>query len=96
MDMSNDSSDSAHANHAHSLNVEVFSPREPDPRAFSFPVNLTVAAAAKEAAKQFGYPDNSTPTFKKGTAVLDRNKTLAAAGVRDGDKLEIVDVGGGV
>ena len=32
----------------------------------------------------------------KGEDVLDRQKPLVAAGVEDGDELEIVDFGGGV
>lgn len=79
------------------LTVEVFSPREPKPKHFKFAKTQLVGQAAAEAAAAFGYPPNLTVSFQtKSGDVLHRDKTLAAAGVRDGDHLEIVDVGGGV
>lgn len=78
------------------LTVKVFTPRNPsDIRKFIFDKHMTVGAAAKEAAKDFGYKGGK-PTFAKDGTVLDRTKQLAEAGVRDGDTLEIVDASGGV
>jgi hypothetical protein len=38
-----------------------------------------------------------TPTFQNAAGdLLDRSKTIAAEHVKDGDVLELVDVGGGV
>lgn len=78
------------------LDVKVFSPREPDPKAFSWPKNMLVREAASEAAAAFGYPQGVTASFQKDGVVLDRDKNLVAAGVRTGDVLELVDIGGGV
>jgi hypothetical protein len=77
------------------ITVHVLSPREPDPRDFTFAKTLRVGEAAMQAATAFGY-EAGTPSFQKGAEVLDRDKPLVAAGVRDGDELELVDVGGGV
>ncbi|HEX2879779.1 MAG TPA: hypothetical protein VHO25_09580 [Polyangiaceae bacterium] len=79
------------------VTVKVFSPREPDPKTFTWPQTMRVGDAAAEAALAFGYPSGLTVSFQnKAGEVLDRKKPLVAAGVRDGDTLEIVDVGGGV
>ncbi|MDE0026606.1 MAG: hypothetical protein OXP69_19530 [Spirochaetaceae bacterium] len=78
------------------LVVEVFSPRYPDPRKFEWPKSLRVAEAATDAAKAFGY-EAGTPTLQtKDGRVLDREKSLHEAGVRDFDQLELTDHGGGV
>jgi hypothetical protein len=76
--------------------VIVFAPRHPDPKRFRFKLSETVGEAAKTAAEKFGY-EISTPSFQtKSDDVLDRNLTLEAAGVRNGEELELVDAGGGV
>ena len=78
------------------LTVEVFSPRVPEPKKFTWSKSLKVGVAADEAAKAFHY-EAGNPTFvDKGDHVLDRDKTLFEAGVRDFDKLELTDKGGGV
>jgi len=77
------------------VTVEVFSPREVDPKTFTFPTKDHIEKAAREAATAFGYAGGN-PTFSKNKVVLDRKLTLAQAGVHDGDVLELVDVGGGV
>ena len=78
------------------LILEVFSPREPAPKKFTWPKTLLVGDAADEAAKAFKYEAGS-PTFQdKDKTVLDRQQTLLDAGVRDFDRLELVDTGGGV
>jgi len=78
------------------LEVTVFSPRQPEPVPFSFPNGMKVGAAAQLVAEKFGYAPG-TPTFKNAEGeTLDRDKPLRAEHVRDGDVLELVDVGGGV
>ena len=78
------------------LTVEVYSPRVPEPKKFSWSKSLKVGDAADEAAKAFDY-EAGNPTFvDKAEHVLDRDKTLLEAGVRDFDKLELTDKGGGV
>jgi hypothetical protein len=77
--------------------VTVFSPKEPDGRQFTWPKTKKVGEAATEAALAFGYPAGATVSFQNaGKSVLDRDKPLVAEHVKDGDSLEIVDVGGGV
>ncbi len=79
-----------------SLHVSVYAPREPDPRQFTFQRNDTVGDAARTAADAFGY-SSGNPSFQNADGeVLDRSRNLAAAHVRDGDTLQLVDVGGGV
>ncbi len=76
--------------------VTVFAPKEPRPRRFRFLLDDTVGAAAKTAAAKFGYGEG-TPSFQtEDGSVLDRDLTLRAAGVRNNEKLELVDAGGGV
>ncbi len=76
--------------------VEVFAPRNPaDRRAFSWSKHMTIGEAAAQAAQVFGIQGGQPTLAKEGTA-LDRSKQLVAAGVRDGDVLEIVDAAGGV
>jgi hypothetical protein len=78
------------------LEVAVFSPRHPEAVAFSFPNGTMVGEAAKAVAERFGYA-GGTPTLKNAEGeVLDRGKPLRGEHVRDGDVLELVDVGGGV
>jgi hypothetical protein len=80
-----------------SVTVTVFAPRNADSREFTFPQTMKVAEAARQAADAVGYAAGGNPTFENAdNEVLDRNKPLVAAGVRDGDKLELVDAGGGV
>jgi hypothetical protein len=78
------------------LSVIVLAPREPDPRTFKFLRTETVRNSARTAADAFGY-EGGNPSFEtEHHVVLDRDKTLAEAGVRDGERLQLVDVGGGV
>lgn len=77
------------------LAVKVHAPGIVEARDFTFKKNLTVGEAALEAATALGFQAN-TPSLQKADDVLDRSKRLVAAGVRDGDLLELVDVGGGV
>jgi hypothetical protein len=63
---------------------------------FSFAKNLTVAQAAHQAAEAFGYTPN-TPGFQDSDGnELPGDKRLVAAGVRDGDELQLIDTAGGV
>ena len=77
------------------LEVEVFAPGETEPREFSWSKHMLVGDAANAAAGAFGHTTGS-PSLAKGTDVLARDKQLVAAGVRDGDRLELIDIGGGV
>ncbi len=78
------------------LHVEVTAPRFPNaPRAFTFEPEATVGAAAEQAARAFTY-DKGTWSFKLEGQELDRNLSLASAGVDSGDKLGLIDTGGGV
>jgi hypothetical protein len=78
------------------VEVTVFAPGLVEGRAFTFRKNLTVGEAAAEAAAALGFHANAPSFQKDDEPVLDRTKTLSAAGVRDGDALELVDAGGGV
>ncbi|BFV58382.1 hypothetical protein KCMC57_up34860 [Kitasatospora sp. CMC57] len=78
------------------LTVTVYAPRDPGPKTFHFPRTETVGAAAAHAAQQFGYA-GGTPSFQNSEGeVLNRDLSLVAARVHNGDTLELVDVGGGV
>lgn len=80
------------------LHVLVLAPGFVEPRKFEFKKTLTVKQAATEAASAFGYRAN-TPGFQTtgpDPKELPENETLAAAGVRDGETLELIDTGGGV
>jgi hypothetical protein len=77
------------------VHVIVFAPRATEPRTFEWSKHLSVGEAADQAATAFGY-SGGTPSLAKGDQVLDRGRQLVAAGVRDGDELELVDTGGGV
>jgi hypothetical protein len=88
----------AHMPHAgqERITVTVFAPRDPDSKIFEFRRNELVGEAARTAADAFGYQAGN-PSFVNGEqVVLDRTKNLAAEHVRDGDTLDLVDVGGGV
>src|SRR5690242_19797492 len=78
------------------VTVQVFSPRTPNPRSYTWPKNKVVGEAAREAANDFGQT-GGTPGFQNSEKrVLDNSKRLVAEGVKDGDKLELVDTSGGV
>lgn len=78
------------------LTVIVFAPREPDPRTFEFRSSETVRDSARTAADAFGYEGGNLSFETERHVVLDRDKTLGEAGVHDGERLHLVDVGGGV
>ena len=88
--------DRDHTGDGGELTVEVFSPRVPEPRKFTWPKSLKVGDAADEAAQAFGYEAGKPALLDKSGHVLDRDKTLSEAGVRDHDTLELTDKGGGV
>lgn len=78
------------------VTLVVGAPKEPEPKALRFPWGDTVGEAANVAATDFGYADGN-PSFQTSSgAVLDRTLTLREAGVHDGEKVELVDAGGGV
>jgi hypothetical protein len=76
--------------------VIIFAPKDVEPKRFRFPTDETVGAAAKVAADAFGYAGGNPSFQTQGGTVLDRNLTLADAGVRDREKLDLVDAGSGV
>lgn len=78
------------------LTVKVFSPRVPDPRQYTWPKNMVVGEAAKQAANDFGQTGGNPGFQNSEKRVLDNTKRLVAEGVRDGDTLELVDTTGGV
>lgn len=78
------------------ITVKVFSPSSTEPKEFTWPKTMKVAEAAAEAALAFGL-SSEAPTFQnEQDEILDRQKPLVAAGVKDGDTLELVSAGGGV
>lgn len=78
------------------VTVTVFSPRTPDPKEFSWPKTMKVEDAAREAADAFGHQGGSPSLQNEEGDVLDRQKPFVAESVEDGDRLELVDVGGAV
>lgn len=78
------------------ITISVLSPNEVEPKTFTWPINMKVEDAAKEAAAAFGYAPGGNPTFKFGNEIINRNKTLAGAHLQDGGTVELVDIGGGV
>jgi hypothetical protein len=78
------------------ITVKVFEPSTPTPKEFTWEKTMRVGEAAREAAAAFGLAAED-PTFQNPAGeILDRSKPLVAAGVRDGDALELVSPGGGV
>jgi hypothetical protein len=78
------------------LHLKIFSPREPDPRDFSFARTDSVGAAARSVADAFGYTGGNPSLQNADGEVLNRDESLVAAHVHEGATLELVDVGGGV
>jgi hypothetical protein len=80
------------------LHVVVFAPRAPNPKTFAWQAILTIGDAARQAATDFGYTGGNPGLQTEGRQprVLDNNKTLAAEQIHNGDKLELIDTGGGV
>ncbi len=78
------------------LTLTVYSPTDTEPKEFTWYRKTTVGEAADEAAASFGY-EGGTPSLQiEDGTVLDRDKPLVSALLKDGDVVEIVDVGGGV
>lgn len=78
------------------LHLVISAPKEPEPKAFEFAHSTKVGDAAHAAALEFGYASGTPSLQTTSDEVLDREKSLAAEHVHDGDHLELVDVGGGV
>lgn len=85
----------AHEPAVREITVQVFAPSHVEPKTFTWRITKKVGAAAAEAAAAFGV-DVESPTFQKGDEVLEREKTLQGAHVKDHDQLELVSAGGGV
>jgi hypothetical protein len=78
------------------LTLTVHAPIATEPRTFTWKRNTMVAEAAREVAQAFGY-EGGTPSLQhEDGSVLDGDSRLATAKLKDGDVLELVDVGGGV
>lgn len=77
------------------IRVEVSAPRAPESKTFVWDKHMLVSDATADAARAFGYTDGNFSLTKDGVA-LDPAKQLVAAGVRDRDKLRLLDTGGGV
>lgn len=77
------------------LHVEVSAPRVPEPKSFTWNKHMSVSEATADAGHAFGYTGETLSLARDGV-VLDPDKQLVAAGVRDGDKLRLLDTGGGV
>ncbi|AFM20599.1 hypothetical protein Mycch_5997 (plasmid) [Mycolicibacterium chubuense NBB4] len=83
--------------HGHDwLELRVFAPRDPEERVFVFDGSENVGKAAADVAAAFGYAEGNHTFETRTDDVLDRSHTLLVAGVRTGDLLELIDVGGGV
>ena len=80
----------------HELHIIVRAPKDPEPKEFAFPPTEAVGQAANFAATQFGYTTSNFSFMTESDEVLNRDLTLAAADVKDGMKLTLVDLGGGV
>lgn len=80
------------------LTLVVHAPRSPDSKTFTWAKTMKVGDAAKEAAVAFGYAGGnpSFQTLATPPRQLDKNKTLVAEHLKDGDEIEITDTGGGV
>ena len=78
-----------------SITVTVFAINATDGKSFTWDKTMKVGDAAAAVAAAFGITDDNATLSEHGTA-LDRNKTLVAAKVDDGDKLDLVSTGGGV
>lgn len=82
----------------HEIRVIVFAPRSPEPKEFHWRKDLKVGEAAQEAAQAFGYQGGNPGLQTEGNRprVLDNNKTLEQEKVHNGERLELIDTGGGV
>jgi hypothetical protein len=78
------------------ITVKVFAPNSTEPTEFTFAKTEKVGDAADTAASQLGFQGQLVTFQDKDDRVLDRDKPLMAEQVKDGDELELVDIGGGV
>lgn len=78
------------------ISVKVFAPNSTEPKEYAVPITEKIGELADRAAADFGYQASSPSLQTKDGRDLDRAKPLVAEHVRDGDELELVDVGGGV
>jgi hypothetical protein len=81
--------------HDRKLRVTVKAPRSPEPKKFVWDDEKLVGQAAAEAAAAFGYTGGTASLVHRGEA-LDSELSLEAAGVHNGEHLELLDTGGGV
>ena len=80
------------------IHVVVYAPRSPNPKTFTWAATLKVGDAARQAAEAFGYSGGNLglQTETQPPRVLDNSKTLGEEKIDSGDKLELIDTGGGV
>jgi hypothetical protein len=78
------------------VTVEVYAPRTPTPKEFTWDRSLKVGEAAKEAANAFGLIGGNPTLGDKNGKPYARDKTLAEVGIKDHQHLELLDAGGGV
>lgn len=79
------------------ITVQVFHPARAEPKSFTWSWTTKVGDAATEAAEAFGVANPESATFaNEDEEALKREKTLRAAGVEEGDELELIDTTGGV
>jgi hypothetical protein len=77
------------------IHVTVSAPRSPTPKEFAWSRDMLVSEAAADAAAAFQYT-GGTPALSEGDRWLDPDVSLHKAGVKNKDKLELSDRGGGV
>jgi hypothetical protein len=77
------------------LHVKVKAPRDPEPKEFVWDEHLLVGEAAQEAATAFGYSGGVASLVHHNEA-LASDLELHAAGVHNGERLDLLDTGGGV
>jgi hypothetical protein len=78
------------------ISVIVFVQGSLEGKHYTWTQTMKVGEAADQVAADAGFPADPTFTFQLGKEVLDRKKPLIAAGVRNGDELQLTSIGGGV
>lgn len=80
----------------HEVTVKVFAPRTPEPKTFTWSVELLVGEAAKQAAVAFGLTGGNPTLGNKEGQPYPRNETLKQVHIHNHQELELLDAGGGV
>ncbi len=78
------------------VTVNVYIPKSTEALTYTWPMTTPVGTAARQVADEHGI-DIEFPTFQTSDGdVLDPGLTFAAAGIKEGDCLDLVGAGGGV